>query len=445
MVAVLWIASIIAGSICFGAGLLALLSNPRSKAALFFLFAMWAAFVALMAGAMHPLVEPRSEDVATAIGMTFVFSILLAETFLWQLTIFFPVEREVSFFPPNVYGALIIGGSAAAVALGSLARVEVSELEGVRISSLGVDLLVLYPTVMTVIAMMFIVTSRAGSTLVQRRSGTAYLIGLWIFAVSALPFVFEEEAGGPFQSGDLTLSSLWVVAGIAASGLVFAVSIARGHIVLKEPILEATLSSSKASYELLHRRVYLVEEERPDLSFEIFVDILRGRCFDCENDESFPCESLDCDACRLPCPCRECDKYTSRAQGLVVTRQYPKDIRNRLYIQTTPIVWLSTVPGKDHLDPAKLNLLTDTLVSFMERSENGAVLVDGIEYLVTSNDFPRVIKAVERWTETAMASSARLIISADPRAFDSKEMAVLEKNKEIITPERADEWRSAPR
>jgi hypothetical protein len=443
MVAVLWIASIIAGSICFGAGLLALMSNPKSKAALFFLFAMWAAFVGLMTGAMHPLVEPQNEDVAVTIGMTFIFSVLLAETFLWQLTILFPVERKVSFFPPNIYGAFILGGGVAAIALGSLVRINVSEVDGIRISSLGVDLLVLYPAAMMILAMIFIVTSRPVASLAQKRSGTVYLVGLWIFALSAVPFVFEEEAGGPFQSGNLSLSSLSIVIGIAASGLVFAISIARGHMVLKEPILEATLSSSKASYELLHRRVYLVKEEKPDLSFEIFVDILRGRCFDCENDESFPCESLDCETCKLPCPCRECEKYTSRAQGLVVTRQYPNDIRSRLYIQTTPIIWLSTVPGKDHLDPAKLNLLTDTLVSFMERSENGVVLVDGMEYLITSNDFARVIKAVERWTETAMASSARLIISADPRAFDPREMALLEKNKEIITPERASEWRSA--
>ena len=440
--AVLWIASIIAGSICFGAGLLALMSNPKSKAALFFLFAMWAIFVALMTGAMHPLVDPEDEDVAVTVGLTFVFSLLIAETFLWQLAIFFPIEREVRFYPPNLYGAVIISGLAVAALLGSLVEIEVSQTVGVRISSFGADLLVLYPAAMMVLAMVLIVTARRESTLGQKHSGTIYLAGLWIFALSSLPFIFEEESGGPFQTGELSLSSVSLVFGIAASGLLFAVSIARGHMVLKEPMLEATISSSKASFELHNRRVYLVKESKPNLSFEMFVDILRGRCFDCENDQSFPCESLDCGVCRLPCPCRECDKYRSRAQGLVVTRQYPNDLRSRLYLQTTPIIWLTTVAGKDHLDPAKLNLLTDALVSFMERSENGVVLVDGVEYLVTSNDFSRVIKAIDRWTETAMASSARLIISVDPRAFEGREMAVLEKNKEIILPENAGQWKA---
>ncbi len=442
MAAVFWVASIIAGSICFGAGLLALISNPRSKAALFFLLAMCSIFVALMTGAMHQLVDLGDEDAAVALGMTFIFSLLLAETFLWQLTILFPVERKVAFAPPNPHGAVIALGLLTAVALGSLASIDVSEARGAQISPLGVDLLVMYPVAMMILAFVFIVTARRRATLAQKRSGLVYLSGLGMFALSTLPFLLEEEAGGPFQTEGLSAASMVFVAGIAASGLLFAVSIARGHMLLREPMPEATISSSKASYELHNRRAYLVKEAKPDLSFEMFVDILRGRCFDCENDESFPCESLDCGACELPCPCRECDKYRSRAQGLVVTRQYPNDLRTKLYLQTTPIIWLTTVAGKDNLDPAKLNLLTDMLVNFMERSANGVVLVDGMEYLVTSNDFGRVIKAVERWTETAMASSARLIISVDPRAFDAREIAVLEKNKEIITPENAGEWRA---
>ncbi len=105
---------------------------------------------------------------------------------------------------------------------------------------------------------------------------------------------------------------------------------------------------------------------------------------------------------------------------MIVTRQFPNDVRTEHFIQTTPIVWLSTVAGKDNMDPAKLSLLTDYLVNFMERSHNGVVLVDGIEYLVTSNDFQKVLKAVDRWTETAMTSNCRLILSLDPRVFESE-------------------------
>ena len=200
------------------------------------------------------------------------------------------------------------------------------------------------------------------------------------------------------------------------------------------PRTEAMVSSSKASYKLLHRHVYLVEEEKPDFSFKMFTDILKGRCFDCENDDSFTCESLECATCKLPCPCRECTKYMSRAQGLIVTRRHPNTVRSEFYIQTTPILWLSSVAGKDNIDPAKISMLTDYLVSFMEKSHNGIILVDGIEYMVTSNDFQKVMRSLDKWTETAMTSACRLVITVDPRAFSKKELALLEKNKEVVRP-----------
>jgi len=204
---------------------------------------------------------------------------------------------------------------------------------------------------------------------------------------------------------------------------------------IRSPAPEKLVSSSKAKYKLLHKRVYLVEEPKTDFSFRLFTDTLKGRCHDCEDDESFACESLDCGKCGLPCPCKSCTKYRSRAQGLVVTRRYPTEVRSSFYLQTTPMIWISTVAGKDNLDPAKLSLLTDSLIGFVERSQNGVVLVDGIEYLVTTNDFQKVLRTIDRWTDAIMTSSTRLVISVDPRSFDRKELALLERNREVVLPD----------
>lgn len=412
--------------------MLGLLSNPKSKAAILFVFAMWGVFIALITGSMYTLIDPAEEDLVKTIGMSFIFSSLLAETFLWQLTILFPVERKIEFNPPNRFGLLVAAGVAAAVILGALVDIRISTEGAATISSYGVNLLVLYPAVMVLMAMVLIVASRAHSSNVQRRSGFIYLVGLWVFALGGIPYMAEAAGSTAWMAGETSLAALLVIIGIAISGLIFSVAIARGQMVMMTPTVEAAVSSTKSSYELLHRRAYLVEEEKPELSFDIFADILKGRCFDCEDDESFPCESIDCSQCMLPCPCRECTKYASRAQGLIVTRQYPGDIRSQFFIQTTPIVWLSTVAGEDNLDPAKLSLLTDMLSNFMERAQNGVILVDGIEYLMTSNEFSRVLKTVDRWSEIAMTSSSRLIISLDPRAFEPRELALLENNKEVI-------------
>lgn len=210
------------------------------------------------------------------------------------------------------------------------------------------------------------------------------------------------------------------------------------------PAPEKLVSSAKTKYKLLHRRVYLVEEDKPDFSMKLFSDILKGRCWDCEDDESFACESLVCSTCNLPCPCRSCTRYKSRTNGLMITRQYPKEVRRKHYLQTTPIIWLSQVAGKDNMDPAKLSLLTDYIVNFMEKSQNGVILVDGIEYLVTSNDYGRVLKAIDRWTETAMTTANKLILSINPTAFERQDLATLERNREVVRPEAPQPWQIIP-
>lgn len=201
------------------------------------------------------------------------------------------------------------------------------------------------------------------------------------------------------------------------------------------PVAEPLSKGTKSKYNLLEGRIYLVEERQSHFSFALFSEILHSRCHDCANDESFACESIVCSKCTLPCPCKGCNLYDGRTRGLVVTRRHPTEVRIEYLIQTTPVIWLSSLPGKDNMDPSKLGLLTDMIVDFLEKSENGVVLVEGLEYLVTANDFQKVIRAIDRWSEVAMAKSSRLVISIDPRAFDSKEVALLERNREIVKPE----------
>lgn len=245
-----------------------------------------------------------------------------------------------------------------------------------------------------------------------------------------LVFFVIYEASGSSPSHWL-LMDFGIIAPLAIVGYLLMTE----KVTLVQPKLEAMTIGARSAFRLLEGKVYVVEEERPNFSFALFSEILRSRCPDCVNDESFSCESLDCNTCALPCPCKECDLYESRTQGLVITRRHPSEIRLDYLIQTTPVVWLSSIPGKDNLDPAKLSLLTDMIVNFLEKSSNGVVLVEGIEYLVTSNDFQRVLRAIERWSESVMANSARLVMSLNPKAFDLREIAFIERNREVVNPE----------
>ncbi|OGS41690.1 MAG: hypothetical protein A3K67_04915 [Euryarchaeota archaeon RBG_16_62_10] len=429
---------------CFGAGMLAWMNAPKSSAATIFIIAMWAAFVAVFSAPLFQRVDQGTPELGETMVKMFAISAMMAQTLLWQLTIVFPIERRMSFRPLNAVGAVVVAGIVVSIALGSTATGDYGNPEFAALSPDTARLLITNVILMIVLATVIIMANRQNMDGSQWRSAKIYLTGLWLFVGSGLYYAVNFASGTTYGAAHARLESITLIAGILGSGIVFAASIAKGLMEFAPPRTEKLLSSSKAKYKLLHRRIYLVHEAKPDFSTKMFTDILKSRCFDCENDESFPCESLDCSTCSLPCPCRACKKYSSRAQGLIITRQYPKEVRARYFIQTTPITWLSTVAGKDNMDPAKLSLLTDFLVNFMERSQNGVVLVDGLEYLVTSNDFHRVLRAVDRWTETAMASNSRLIMSVDPKAFDSRELALLERNREVVRPDAAETWRVIP-
>ena len=440
-----WIGSLCAGAICFGAGMLAWGKAPSSLPAGIFLTAMMTTFIAMITGPLYVIVDQSHAEIGVTIVKVFVISTLLTLTLLWNLCLVFPVVRETSFWPPNRVGLAMIGTVCATIILGSTATLDYSDPNTIRLADSTSNMILAISGIL--------ISSTTGISLYSmtmadrdgKRSARIFLIGVWLFVASGIVWTMSVEGVGPFAHGYRDIAGISFTVGVAISGLLFGVAIARGQMVIAAtPVTERLVSSSKAKFNLLHRYVYLVEEPKPDYSFAMFSDILKGRCFDCVNDESFPCESLECSSCGLPCPCKQCKKYRSRPQGIVVTRQFPKDVRSKYFIQTTPILWLSTVAGKDNMDPSKLSLLTDYLVNFMEKSQNAVILIDGIEYLATSSDFSRTLRAIDRWTETAMASSTRLILSIDQRSFDAKEVAILERNREVVKPDAADKWRIIP-
>ena len=169
----------------------------------------------------------------------------------------------------------------------------------------------------------------------------------------------------------------------------------------EESGMEVARSSAKI-YELRRGFSYLVKETKPNKSFEIFVD-----------------------------------QVTHNIQGLCVTRQHPTIIRKEWGLEKTPIIWLSNQLGKVYVNPSNIGILSDTIIRFVEKSGDGVILIDGIEFLIVNNDFDKVLRMVHHVTEAVMENRSRLIVSVDPRTLETRELALLERNMEIIEAEEA--------
>jgi hypothetical protein len=429
-----WIVSFIACGPLVAAGILAVKKAPGTTASSSFLIAVAMIVVAIIASEFT-VIDVSQSDLSTAMAMLYVGSLLLSLTFFALVTLVYPLERELRFIPPNMLGV----GVALAVVLsifgGLLARPEFGTPIGTTLTrSTGIIVLVGIVT-MIAVATAGTLVSRSKATNYAKRSSDLYLFGLWMVAAIGLIYSTDIIIGHKHDPSIENVITLLLMGSIILVSLLFAFSLGRGRMSIGiSPMSEARAAGIKSTYRLPQRHTYLVEDPRSDFPYTLLTDILLGRCFDCEDDESFSCESVGCITCTLPCPCKVCKKYKSRPQGLIITRQFPSDVRKKHALQTTPILWLTTIAGKDNVDPSKLGLLTEYILHFMEDSKNGIVLVDGLEYMISSNDFSRVLKAVEMWTETAMASASRLLLSIDPKAYEKKDLAVLERGREIVSP-----------
>ena len=154
---------------------------------------------------------------------------------------------------------------------------------------------------------------------------------------------------------------------------------------------------SAKKYELRRGLSFVVKEQKAVKSFEIFTD-----------------------------------QVTHNIQGLCVTRQYPAAVRQEWGLEETPIIWLSNQLGKVYVNPANIGILGDTIIRFIEKSDDSVIMIDGVEFLIVNNGFDKVLKMIHRITEVVMEFKSCVIISVDPRALDVREMALLERNMEVI-------------
>jgi len=156
-------------------------------------------------------------------------------------------------------------------------------------------------------------------------------------------------------------------------------------------------------YNLKQGRTYVVEESSPDISFDAFVNLLSTTGPD-----------------------------GKKPVGLAVSRQHPDLIRQKYGLEATPIYWLATRTGEDVMSPTNLGILTHTLIKFVEENPGGVILLDGFEYLVSNNDFTKVLKMIDQVSDQISQSKSLMIMPVDPRAFSTKEVALLERNMERI-------------
>ena len=121
------------------------------------------------------------------------------------------------------------------------------------------------------------------------------------------------------------------------------------------------------------------------------------------------------------------------SDGFLLSRDQPDKVRSEYNLNGNfSTYWLSSIEGEGHIDPMSLGLISDTMIRFMKEREDSIILIDGIELLITNNDFQQVLRLVNHLQENMMQYGSRLLFTLDERTLEEKELALIEKSMEEL-------------
>ncbi len=146
-------------------------------------------------------------------------------------------------------------------------------------------------------------------------------------------------------------------------------------------------------YNLQSGYSYIIKEEIPDQAYDIFVDASKHG---------------------TPCLC--------------VAREYPEKVRERWDLKGVPFLWLSMDQEKPYSrDPSNVALLYSDMKTFITENKGCMVLLSGLEYLISQNGFPKVLKLLQHINDKIAVTDSILIAPISPLTVPEGDLKMLEK------------------
>jgi len=159
------------------------------------------------------------------------------------------------------------------------------------------------------------------------------------------------------------------------------------------------VSGATFSADMRPGNVYLVEERRPKVSYELFEHALSSGC-----------------------------------AGLVITRDFPKKLLTEKELDSCRMVWLTNLVGEGRINPTAIGILMSQVRAFIESQKRTAIIVDGLEYMVSLNTYDRMLQFMHQLRDMVVTNDCVLIVPVDPRTMSEREIALLERNLEVVLP-----------
>ncbi|MEM3421465.1 MAG: DUF835 domain-containing protein [Candidatus Hadarchaeum sp.] len=152
-----------------------------------------------------------------------------------------------------------------------------------------------------------------------------------------------------------------------------------------------------------------------------YLPLIAGKCYLVEGKSSKHAFRMFFDLVRFGNP------------GLIITTSHPAHARREHNIpERITILWLSKVEVEDAISPSNLGIIRDRISAFVSKKENAVVMLEGLEYLITTNGFDLTLKMMHDIREITVVNRARLIVPVSPLALEPKQLEMMRRFMEVI-------------
>jgi len=127
------------------------------------------------------------------------------------------------------------------------------------------------------------------------------------------------------------------------------------------------------------------------------------------------------------------DKITHGYEGICISRIFPKKIKVRYNMKSTRILWLTVEKGnKDTVWYPHLGKIHDIVVDFLKGSTNPIILLDGVEFLITKNNYKNTLSFLQVLIEKIAINDAIILIPVHPSTLQEQELSLIERETAVI-------------
>jgi hypothetical protein len=163
---------------------------------------------------------------------------------------------------------------------------------------------------------------------------------------------------------------------------------------------EAPGTAKAVAVELRPGWSYVIKEDRPERSFALFSSLL-----------------------------------AKGSRGLCISRTHPDTLKQKYGIEAEAL-WLTKTEtnhqaaqakGVEYVSPNNLAHMASSIREFLSKGSEGAVIIEGLEYLTTQNDFRSVLKFIQLVNEQVVLDKGYLIIPVDEATMDAKDFSLMER------------------